>query len=171
MDEIEEEELDARLSEEREEESETARWGEDEYGDAEEFCDAEMEGRGETESEPPASAGGFLEEAGTTKQHEMTLKTQQEENPRSEITKLKSPPAYAGGSDCIAWVAGLARRTVYDLMWGEDGYGREIFIESEDEHTGKPTVWYLFDKAGHKIRHERNMFCVRTERLGASAYL
>jgi hypothetical protein len=23
-----------------------------------------------------------------------------------------------------------------------DGYGREIFVESEDENTGKPTVWY-----------------------------
>ena len=147
----------------------------DAFLNEEEFCDAEMEGRGdagngagETVRQRESETEEFIwstepEKDGTTKQHEMIRKMQEKEKSGSAIPNPKS--------DCIPWAAGLARRTVYDLMWGEDGYGREIFIESEDEHTGKPTVWYLFDKAGHKIRHERNMFCVRTERLGASAYL
>jgi beta-aspartyl-peptidase (threonine type) len=43
------------------------------------LSDGAVPRRGDTETEPPASTGGFLEEAGTTKQHEIT------ENPRSAI--------------------------------------------------------------------------------------
>jgi len=63
------------------------------------------------------------------------------------------------------------RRSIYDLTRGFDGYGREIFIESKDERSGKPTVWYQVDKNGNNTRFERSMICVKTERLGASVYL
>ena len=53
----------------------------------------------ESESEPPASAGGFLNETGTTKQLEITRNIQPT-NPRSAICdpQSKNPPANAGGS-------------------------------------------------------------------------
>ncbi len=35
-----------------------------------------------------------------------------------------------------------------------NAYGKEIFIEKEDER-GQPIVWYRFDKRGNKFRHER----------------
>jgi len=63
------------------------------------------------------------------------------------------------------------RQSVYDLTRSVDGYGREIFIESKDERSGKPTVWYHIDKNGINTRFERNMICVKTERLGMSPYL
>jgi hypothetical protein len=71
----------------------------------------------------------------------------------------------------IPWAAGLGRRTVYALKPGFDGYGRVIYIESEDESTGKPRVWYQFDRSGNNIRHERKTFSIITERLGESPYL
>jgi predicted phage terminase large subunit-like protein len=57
---------------------------------AEGCCDAEIQGRGDAESESPASAGGFFEEAGTTKQHEITRKIKETENPRSAISDPQS---------------------------------------------------------------------------------
>lgn len=45
-----------------------------------------------------------------------------------------------------------------------DGYGREIFIESEDAN-GKPMIWYQYDSKGNKFRHERKGFAVIGERV------
>ena len=45
-----------------------------------------------------------------------------------------------------------------------DGYGREIFVESEDAN-GKPMVWYKVDSNGTKFRHERKGFAVIGERV------
>ena len=45
--------------------------------------------RGDTKSEPPALAGRFLNETGTTKQHKTTRKTKQTKNPPSAI---RHPP-------------------------------------------------------------------------------
>ena len=52
--------------------------------------DAETRGPGDAESEPPASAGGSFEEAGTTKQHEITQEIKETENPRSAISDPQS---------------------------------------------------------------------------------
>jgi len=150
-----------------------------------EFCDTEMEGRGDAENQD-GETDEFIwsaepEKDGTTKGHEITRKAQETEDPQAAIADPQSadpqsrtrtlPQAVPTDPQLIPRATEPVGRTVYDLMRGIDAYGREIFIESEDERTGKPTVWYMLDRAGHKIRHERNMFCVKTERLGASAYL
>jgi hypothetical protein len=125
-------------------------WCKDEIEAAEE-CEV-----GDTGSEPST-------ETGTTEQHEITRKIQPTENPQSAFCNPQL--------DAIPWAAGLGRRSVYDLTPGIDGYGREIFIESEDEYTGKPTVWYKFDAKGNNVQCVRNGFCITVKRLGASPYL
>lgn len=63
------------------------------------------------------------------------------------------------------------RRTVYDLKRGLDTYGREIFIQRKDEITGKPTVWYRFDRQGKLQRHERKSLYINVENLGETVEL
>lgn len=46
-----------------------------------------------------------------------------------------------------------------------NAYGREIFIEEEDQ-AGKPMVWYDFDAKGNKRRMERNGTTISAERVG-----
>src|SRR4029078_12613267 len=57
--------------------------------------DAETRRPGDAESEPPASAGGSFEEAGTTKQHEITKEIKKTENPRSAISDPQSTGPHA----------------------------------------------------------------------------
>jgi hypothetical protein len=76
-----------------------------------------------------------------------------------------TPQAAFAGKDACAPVS------VYDLKRGVDGYDREIFIESEDESTGKPKVWYQFNKQGIKVRYEFKNFGFSTSYLGSSPYL
>jgi len=57
------------------------------------------------------------------------------------------------------------------LSVGFDGYGQQIFIESRDEYTGKPIVWYQFDAKGNKRRHERGAFGIRVQHLNTGPFL
>ncbi len=64
------------------------------------------------------------------------------------------------------------RPSVYDLKRGIDGYGREIFIESEDEwHDGRPELWYQQDRKGNYLRFERDLFGVNIKHIGSSPFL
>lgn len=56
------------------------------------------------------------------------------------------PPADAGGSDNSGEMAGIKRSF--------DGYGREIFIEREDER-GEPLIWTVTESKGNKFRKVR----------------
>jgi hypothetical protein len=71
----------------------------------------------------------------------------------------------------IPFAAGLRRRSIYDLTPSFDAYGREIFVESEDEHTGKPIIWYQVDKKGIIVGYERKFSTIITTRLGPAPYL
>ena len=51
-----------------------------------------------------------------------------------------------------------------------DGYGREIFVESEDVN-GKPMIWYQYDEKGNKTCHKRGLFGVKVEHLNTEPYL
>ena len=62
------------------------------------------------------------------------------------------------------------RPSVYDLKRGVDGYGREIFIQSENS-LGQPAVWHKFDEHGNNMRYVRGMFGVNVQNLGANPYL
>lgn len=51
-----------------------------------------------------------------------------------------------------------------------DGYGREIFVESEDPN-GKPMVWYQDDSKGVRFRFERKGWAVISERVAGDVVL
>ena len=71
----------------------------------------------------------------------------------------------------IPFAAGLARRSIYDLDLGFDSYGNQIFVETRDEHTGKPRLWYQFDAKGNKLRHERGAFGITVEHMYPGPFL
>ena len=87
-------------------------------------------------SEPPASAGGQFADIDAP--------------PTEPHSPTNWPPAHAGGSD-------LERAT--------DAYGREIYIESRDERTGKPIIWYQTDQKGNTRRYRRKLFGIQVERV------
>ena len=51
---------------------------------------------------------------------------------------------------------GPERVSIYDLKHGFNSLGEEIFIQAEEDVTGRPKVWYTFDKKGIKVRSTRN---------------
>ena len=50
------------------------------------------------------------------------------------------------------------------LRLSHDGYGREIYVEREDQN-GKPMVWYRRETKGAKIRFTRKNTCTDIERV------
>ena len=48
------------------------------------------------------------------------------------------------------------RHSLSHLKHTLNDHGREIWIEEEDEHTGKPRIWYSLDSKGRKQKHVRN---------------
>ena len=65
----------------------------------------------------------------------------------------------------IPFLAALKRIHVTDLRRGVDGNGREIFIEKEYEHDGKPIIWYQYDSKGNLYRKERDSLGIDIKRL------
>jgi len=68
------------------------------------------------------------------------------------------------------FLAALRRPSVYDLERDINGYGREIWVESRWP-TGKPVIWYEFDRKGNKIRRERDALGITVKTLGPGPYL
>jgi hypothetical protein len=66
---------------------------------------------------------------------------------------------------------GPERVSVYDLKRGINGYGREIFIQEMEEPTGRPKIWYEFDRQGIKVRSMRSSAAITVTRLGPTEYL
>lgn len=48
------------------------------------------------------------------------------------------------------------RASLNSLKQTKNAYGRDIWIEEHDEHTGKPAIWYSLDSKGRKQKHVRN---------------
>ena len=133
-------------------------------------------------AEPPASAGGFNDRRHNLKEEEMfdlagRLKDFREHT-QSYLRQLPSggephPPSPGRRFNvrAIPFAAGLGRRTVYDLKHGIDAYGVDIYIEKECPVTGRPIIWYKFDKQGRKMRCQRTSLCIRVEHLDKSPYV
>jgi hypothetical protein len=66
---------------------------------------------------------------------------------------------------------GPERVALRDLKPGFDRAGEEIFIESEEEHTLKPMVWYKRDRRGNTSRFVRNGSGSAVTRMGRAAFL
>ena len=72
----------------------------------------------------------------------------------------------------IPFAAALGRRLISDLPLDYDHNGVEIFVESREEHSGKPKVWYrLQPGSGNYTRYVRDSFGTSGTTLGPSPYL
>jgi hypothetical protein len=85
-----------------------------------------------------------------------------ETNPHSAVRDPQSE---------IPFAAALRRRSVYELKRDFDAYGREIFIEKECEPSGKPEIWYRFDRKGKLIKTVRGRAGIMVTHLGPGPYL
>ena len=65
---------------------------------------------------------------------------------RGGIKKVRKRPPNA--REIRASLSGL-KHTLND-------YGKDIWIEKEDEYTGKPAIWYSLDSKGRKQKHVRD---------------
>ena len=109
-------------------------------------------------SEPPALAGGVNSESVESSVKEETVATNQHEQTRGEpdsgITFHDGP-----------------RRSVYDLEKTFNAYGREIYVEEWEENSGRPQVWYEFNKQRVLVKNVRGPSGITHTYLGKSPYL
>jgi hypothetical protein len=65
----------------------------------------------------------------------------------------------------------LNRRTVYDLEESLNAYGRIIYVEQWDETTGKPKIWYEFNKQKILVKYVRRPSVIIHTYLGKTKYI
>jgi hypothetical protein len=66
---------------------------------------------------------------------------------------------------------GPHRVALCDLKRGTDRAGEEIFIQSEEEHTRRPLIWYKRDRRGNTSKFVRDGWGSTASNLGPSAFL
>ncbi|MEO7155928.1 MAG: AAA family ATPase [Vicinamibacterales bacterium] len=119
----------------------------------------------EHESEPPVVTGGPL---GDTPVDPPERKAADQKN--ADAVVESKPTRYHGwfrhcDIDAIPFLGALKRIHVTDLKRGVDGYGRERFIEKEEEHNGRPILWYQYNSDGNLYRKERDSLGITLKRL------
>jgi len=141
------------------------------------------DGRGSTRTGPIEEEAEEWDEAG----FERPVWLDEEANRRSEVDNGKAEIAdsKSGGNvlpihnsqlpivnySATPFAAALRRRSVYELKVSLDSYGREIFVEEECQVTGKPKIWYCFDRQGKLIKAERGRAGIKVTHLGPSPWL
>ncbi|MBK9154195.1 MAG: AAA family ATPase [Chloracidobacterium sp.] len=68
-------------------------------------------------------------------------------------------------------IHGPKRVSIYDLERRIDRGGNEIFVESVEEQTNKPRVWYKRDRRGNTFKLVRNGLGNTVSHLGQSTFL
>jgi KaiC/GvpD/RAD55 family RecA-like ATPase len=80
------------------------------------------------------------------------------------VSRRKSASGYNVSG--VPFAAGLGPRSVFDLEIHFDRTGQILYVESEDEYSGKPVRWYtVHQKSGVITRHERRGDVVQQTRL------
>src|SRR5205809_376905 len=124
-----------------------------------------------TGSEPPALAGGVDSESvqsmiseirETTNEHEQTRNDPDPANPHSAI---RDPQL-----DFIP-LDQIFRRSVYDLEKAVNAYDRTIYVEEWEENTGRPKIWYEFNKQDVLVKSTRGPSGILVTYLGKTHYL
>lgn len=101
---------------------------------------------------------------------ELTTDSGEENHP---VRPERRPPLLRkeGSPESSPQPYGPKRVSVYDLKRGFDRDGEEIFIESENEDTGRPKVWYQFNRRGNKVKFTKDNLGRLATNLGPTAYL
>ncbi|MFZ1700275.1 MAG: AAA family ATPase [Pyrinomonadaceae bacterium] len=88
-----------------------------------------------------------------------------------EYCVLSKPPQIFDPSR-IPFAAALRRPTIFDLEHDYDHNGNQIFVESRQEHSGKPRVWYQRRSNGIDFaRFVRDGFGTSGKTIGPSPFL
>jgi hypothetical protein len=96
------------------------------------------------------------------------------DEPFEEELPVSSPFAASAAATATLppFAAALARRAIHDLERDYDQNDHEIFVESREEHSGKPKVWYQRSpRTGNYSRYDRDSFGVIGTTLGPSPLL
>ena len=112
-------------------------------------------------SEPPASAGGVNVELAQGEDEPET--EQQNELSRSE------PGEPFPDDHPVQFAEDL--KSVYDLEESLNAYGRTIYVEEWDETTGKPKIWYEYNRQKILVRYVRRPSGIVTTYLGKTKYI
>lgn len=62
-------------------------------------------------------------------------------------------------------------KNVYDLEESLNAYGRTIYVETWEETTGKPRVWYEFNKQKILVKYVRGPSSITHAYLGKTKYI
>ena len=154
----------------------------DEYDEHDEF--AEEDGQGNADSPPGLRRGGESRSLRFDGVVMNACPDPTSDLPHSPVTTpsagQKSPVCHPSldkeGSSHVAFEAprrrqGPERVSVYDLKRGINRVGEEIFIESTDENSGRPKIWYQFDPRGNKYKFVQGNLGRTSYNLGPTEYL
>lgn len=78
-------------------------------------------------------------------------------NDPMQAPRPQAPVPFVPQWHLVPLAAALARRSIHDLERVHDEDGNEIFVESREEHTGRPKVWYRHqERTGNYRRYQRD---------------
>lgn len=84
----------------------------------------------------------------------------------------QTPSAPATVPAAVPFAAALRRRSIYDLERDRDPNGNEIFVESREEHSGKPKVWYRRRERGTDfVQYKRDSIGISGKTIGPLPFL
>jgi hypothetical protein len=118
------------------------------------------------ETEISDTASEWLEEEGGTERGHSC--PHERESVREDGFALR---AHEDRSVLAPFAAGLGRRSIYDLEFSFDSYGNQIYVETRDEHTGKPTTWYQIDRRRTTRRYQRGLSGIQVEHMNTGPFL
>ena len=62
-------------------------------------------------------------------------------------------------------------RSVTELEETTNAYGRTIYVEAREEITGKPKIWYQYDRQQILMKHERRPAGIFVTRMGKTRFV
>ncbi|HEY2866116.1 MAG TPA: hypothetical protein VGJ02_03425 [Pyrinomonadaceae bacterium] len=115
------------------------------------------------ESEPPAVAGGLADLDGKSVDPNGDLPPIATA-PSSDMPREPFPADHP-----VQFAEDL--KSVYDLEESFNAYGRTIYVETREETTGKPKVWYEFNKQKILVKYVRGPSVITHTYLGRTTYI
>ena len=92
----------------------------------------------------------------------------------SEHSATADSTHWSNGVDVtqIPFMAALKRRTIYDLEHRVDEYGRDVYVETACDVTGRPKISYRYDSKGNLDRWKSDMWgSIATHHLGKTIFI
>ena len=62
-------------------------------------------------------------------------------------------------------------RSVTELEEATNAYGRTIYVEQREEVTGKPKIWYEYNRQQILMRYERRLAGIFVSKIGKTKWV